>query len=149
MVCLGNICRSPMAEGILRSMVEKEGLDWEVDSCGTGSYHIGEGPDPRGLAVALKYGIDNSALKARQFRKEDLDDFDLICVMDQSNFNNVSRHATEAQKAKIHLIMNFSREGENKAVPDPYYDDNMYEPVYHLIHEACAALVEQFKTENA
>lgn len=141
MVCLGNICRSPLAEGILKAKIGSKGLDWEVDSAGTSAWHIGDPPDPRSIEIARTNGIDISSQKARQFKYQDFETFDLILVMDSSNYNNIKSMAkTDSQVAKVKLILNFSQPGSNRKVPDPYYDDN-FEAVYHLLDMACEALL--------
>lgn len=107
MVCLGNICRSPLAEGTLRRKVEEKDLNWQIDSAGTGSWHVGELPDSRSIHVAAKYGIDLTTQRARQFKKNDLDNFDLIFAMDSSNYQNILKLAdNQTQKNKVKLIMN-------------------------------------------
>lgn len=100
MVCLGNICRSPLAQGILERKVAAQGLDWEIDSAGTGSWHIGEQPDPRSVYTAGQHGLDISAQRARQFGRQDLKDFDLILAMDQSNYRDILRLAQSPAEAK-------------------------------------------------
>jgi len=138
MVCLGNICRSPLAEGIMRHKVAQNNLDWEVDSSGTGSWHVGSAPDPRSIEVARKYGIDISRQQARQFSAKDYHRFDLILTMDSSNYNNVLRLSpNEEQEQKVKMIMNFVQPGYNQSVPDPYWDDDGFEKVYHMLEEAC------------
>jgi len=145
MVCLGNICRSPLAEGIMQNKINQNNLDWEVDSSGTGAWHSGELPDPRSIKVAKKNNIDITNQRGRQFKQQDLDDFDLILTMDASNFQNVKRLATsKAQEDKIHLIMNFANPGMNQIVPDPYYGDDGFENVYEMLDEACECIVKQF-----
>lgn len=136
MVCLGNICRSPLAEGILKSKLSK---DFIVDSAGTANYHSGAAPDTRSIAVARKYGLDISSLKGRQFNVTDFDTFDLIYVMDQSNYNNVIKLARHNEDiAKVKLILNEVHEGKNYEVPDPYYGgDHGFENVYQMLDEAC------------
>jgi protein-tyrosine phosphatase len=142
MVCLGNICRSPLAEGILKHKVEQEGLAWQVDSAGTGSWHIGELPDPRSVAVARKYGIDITDQRARQFQATDLDQYDRILAMDSSNYREIlSKAKTEAQREKVELILNFAQPGFNGNVPDPYWDDNGFEQVFQMLDEACEQLL--------
>ncbi|MBL7813733.1 MAG: low molecular weight phosphotyrosine protein phosphatase [Saprospiraceae bacterium] len=144
MVCLGNICRSPLAEGILKHKVQNLGLDWLVDSAGTGSWHVGELPDRRSIAVAKKYGIDITDQRARHFKPKDLDAFDLILVMDRDNYSDVVRQAkTELQKEKVQLIMNFVYPNSQTIVPDPYYD-NRFELVYELLNEASDALIAHY-----
>lgn len=136
MVCLGNICRSPLADGILKS---KLNANFEVDSAGTAAYHVGNPPDKRSIAVAQQFGIDISQQRARQFKKDDFNSFDLIFVMDQNNYNDVVELATPAQRRKVHLLR------ENNEVPDPYYGDaSAFEAVFHLIDTACETLVKKY-----
>ena len=140
MVCLGNICRSPLAEGIMQHLAQQKGLDWEIDSAGTGDWHIGSGPDRRSTRVAQKYGIDISGQVCRLFRKSDFDTFDHILVMDRSNLSNVTalaRNADDAQKVSLLLV--------DKTVPDPYHDDTQFEPVFKLIEQGCKAFIERYK----
>ncbi|MFC3200037.1 low molecular weight protein-tyrosine-phosphatase [Parapedobacter deserti] len=141
MVCLGNICRSPLAHGVMQHLVEGEGLNWYIDSAGTGGWHVGYPPDPRAIAVAKRYGIDISRQCAQQLHSGHLDTFDLIFTMDRSNLRNVLALAqTPAQRSRIRLFM------EDKEVPDPYYDDGLFEPVYQLIETRCRELIEVLKT---
>lgn len=141
MVCLGNICRSPLAEGILKDKIAEAGLDWEVDSAGTGGWHAGERPDHRSIAIAAKYGIDISRQRARQFRQSDFDTFDRIFVMDAQNLREVLRQAPGPEhREKVDLMLNQSHPGENRIVPDPYYDDDGFETVFRMLDQAC----EQF-----
>lgn len=147
MVCLGNICRSPLAEGIMKTQALHHQLDFEVDSAGTAAYHIGELPDHRSIDVARKYGIDITQQKARQFSPNDLDYFDVIFAMDQSNFQNIIRLATkDSQKEKVRLILNESFPNENREVPDPYYGgNNGFEQVFSLLNEACNAFIKKYQ----
>lgn len=138
MVCLGNICRSPLAHGILEHMAAEKGLDWEVDSAGTGDWHIGSPPDHRSIAVAKKYGVDISGQCCRQFSVQDFDRYDRIYVMDRSNLQDVlalSRNAKD--KEKVRLFLN------DDIVPDPYRDDQQFEPVYKLIEQRCREIVSE------
>jgi protein-tyrosine phosphatase len=145
MVCLGNICRSTLAEGILAAKITEKGLDWQVDSAGTGNWHIDSLPDYRSIAVAKKYGIDISNQRARQLEYSDLDEFDLIFAMDTSNFSDIRKKAKkEKQIAKIHLIRNLVSPKENLSVPDPYFDDNGFEEVYFMLDEACDKILEKW-----
>ncbi len=145
MVCLGNICRSPLAEGILKHKVRENGLAWTVDSAGTGSWHIGELPDVRSIAVAQKYGIDITDQRARQFQATDLEEFDLVLAMDSSNYQNILRLANKHEhKEKVALIMNFAQPGRNENVPDPYWDDQGFERVFRMLDQACDQLIEKF-----
>lgn len=122
MVCLGNICRSPMAEGWLREKAKQEGLSIETDSAGTSDYHRGEAPDKRMIRWAKNYKVDISDLKARQFTAADFDAFDYIFVMDESNLKNVlSLARNEDDKAKVKLYLENLYPGERREVPDPYF----------------------------
>jgi low molecular weight protein-tyrosine phosphatase len=146
MVCLGNICRSPLAEGILKEKIKENNLDWEVDSAGTGSWHIGEKPDERSIAVAKKYGIDISDQKARQLKPHDLHTFDYVFAMDSSNYRNIKTVAkSDEEREKVELIMNLVKPGYNQNVPDPYYNNNGFEEVYQMLDVACDKIVEQYK----
>jgi protein-tyrosine phosphatase len=140
MVCLGNICRSPLAEGILKSKVDPEKV--RVDSAGTGDYHIDDIPDSRSIAVAKRYGLDISNQLGRQFQSEDFDRFDLIYVMDNFNFADViSLARNEEDKRKVHLILNEVFPGENVDIPDPYQGgDQGFENVYKMLEEACGII---------
>jgi protein-tyrosine phosphatase len=145
MVCLGNICRSPLAEGIMKEKVRKNGLNWKIDSAGTGSWHVGELPDPRSILKAKENGIDITDQSARQFRKSDLDSFDLILAMDSSNYNDIKRLSTnEVQSQKVQLIMNFVKPGFNQNVPDPYWDDDGFEKVFQMLDLACDKIIEKY-----
>ena len=138
MVCLGNICRSPLAHGIMEHLVEEQGLDWEVDSAGTGDWHIGQAPDHRSINVAKKYGIDISTQCCRQFSVEDFDYYDRIFVMDKMNLRDVSRMArNDEDREKIRLLL------DREIVPDPYYDDDKFDPVYQLIEKGCKAILDK------
>ncbi|MDA8692919.1 low molecular weight phosphotyrosine protein phosphatase [Saprospiraceae bacterium] len=147
MVCLGNICRSPMAHGILEKKVAELNLGWEVDSAGTSAYHRGEAPDNRAIETAAAHDIDITGQKSRQLLQKDMSDYDLIITMDTNNYNNTLRLATnEAEKAKVKLLLNYSHPKENRAVPDPYYSGG-FDYVYRLIEEAVAALIADVTKE--
>nr|WP_315148424.1 low molecular weight protein-tyrosine-phosphatase [uncultured Flavobacterium sp.] len=143
MVCLGNICRSPLAEGILASKLPKK--KFAVDSAGTGAWHIGRHPDPRSIAIAKKYKIDISKQKGRQFTKNDFDAFDYIYVMDISNYHDVIQLADNLeQKNKVKLILNELFPDENVDVPDPYYGvANGFESVYKMLDETCDVIAKK------
>lgn len=142
MVCLGNICRSPLAEGILKHKVQQLGLPWTVDSAGTGHWHTGELPDRRSIAVARRYGIDLTDQRARQFRPEDFERFDQIWVMDTQNRRDVLRLAqNDEHRTKVGLILDLTHPGEERSVPDPYYDDNGFEQVFQMLDTACEKMV--------
>lgn len=145
MVCLGNICRSPLAEGILQDKINQKGLNWTVDSAGTGGWHAGEGPDPRSVATAFERGIDISMQRARKFRMSDFETFDHILVMDASNYTDVIHLTTNAaHRAKVELILNYLHPGRNKQVPDPYYGGPAgFDLVYEMLDAACEAFVNK------
>ena len=148
MVCLGNICRSPLAEGILKSKVDESQVF--VDSAGTGDYHINDTPDPRSIAIAKKNKLDITYQRGRQFKVEDFDKFDRIYVMDNSNFRDViSLARNDDDRAKVQLILDEIFPAENVDVPDPYYGgDHGFENVYQMLDEACDKIAEQLKEEQ-
>ena len=136
MVCLGNICRSPLAEGILRQKTKH--IKLTIDSAGIAGYHIGKSPDPRAVAIAKKHDINISKLKARQFSRIDFENFDTIYVMDINNFSHLISLSSNAQERnKIRLILNEIDPKNHDSVPDPYYDDNGFKKVYNMLNEAC------------
>jgi protein-tyrosine phosphatase len=137
MVCLGNICRSPLAEGLLASKLPKN--RFLVDSAGTGHWHVGKQPDERSIEIARKNGLDISSQRGRLFNAEDFDNYDYIYVMDSTNYADVMRMAkTEADKNKVRLILDEMFPGENVDVPDPYFGlQNGFEMVYKMLDETC------------
>jgi protein-tyrosine phosphatase len=145
MVCLGNICRSPLAEGILREKIKD--MDAEVDSAGTSAYHVDEAPDPRSIKIARKHGINISDLRGRQFSIADFDRFDRIYVMDESNYQNVLDLArNEADKNKVDFLLNEVEPGINNEVPDPYYGgDRGFDDVYKMLDAATDQIVKKIK----
>ena len=144
MVCLGNICRSPLAEGILKSKLDKE--VFEVDSAGTASYHIGKRPDNRSISTAKRYGIDISKQRCRQFTHKDFSNFDMIFAMDKSNYENIIALAkSKDEKAKVSLLLQRSN-SVNKEVPDPYYGgEDGFEEIFHLLDSACTIIAQDLK----
>ncbi len=146
MVCLGNICRSPLAHGIMLARIAELGLDWEVDSAGTGAWHVGEQPDRRSAQVALENGIDISSQRARQFVKGDFMDFDHIIAMDASNYNNIIQLAnSDAEREKVTMLLNYSYPGQNRQVPDPYYEggfDSVYKMIYQAVDDFINIIIE-------
>jgi protein-tyrosine phosphatase len=140
MVCLGNICRSPLAHGIFEHLVREEGLDWFVDSAGTGNWHVGQAPDPRAIDIARTNGIDISGQRAQHFQPYLFDQYDRIFVMDRQNLKDVLAQAkTDEHRQKVRLFI------QEDIVPDPYYDDNLFEPVYQLIHEHGKRLIRELQ----
>lgn len=147
MVCLGNICRSPLAEGILRHKAEQANLNITIDSAGTSNYHIGEHPDKRTILNAKQHQIDVSKLCARQFTSDDFDNFDHIFVMDSSNYADViSLAGNERDKRKVEMILNRVYPNSNMSVPDPYFGGEQgFENVYILLDKACDVIVSSLK----
>ena len=143
MVCLGNICRSPLAEGILKSKVDPSKVF--VDSAGTSDYHINHSPDERSISVANKNQLDITSQKGRQFEVKDFDAFDHIYVMDMSNYNDViSLARNEEDKKKVKLILNEVFPGENVEVPDPYYGGhNGFQKVFQMLDQACEIIAKK------
>ncbi len=139
MVCLGNICRSPLAEGIMLKLISENNINMRVDSAGTSDYHIDEAPDKRTITNAAKHDVDLKPLRARQFKASDFEKFDKIYVMDNSNMANVLALATtEEQKAKVDLLLNASNPGMNLEVPDPYFGGEQgFEDVFQMVYKAC------------
>lgn len=150
MVCLGNICRSPMAEGILRHHASVNGLQIEIDSAGTGNYHVGEAPDARAIRYLLDKEIDISSLRARQFHKDDFEKFDIIYTMDESNHSNVLKLAkSDRHRNKVRMILNEVYQDENRSVPDPYFGGmEDFEEVHQLLQKSSIAIIESLKKNN-
>jgi len=148
MVCLGNICRSPLAEGLMRHhLIQSELHHITVDSAGTSGWHIGEKPDKRTRANAAQHRIDLDSLRARQFATDDFSKFDKIYVMDASNYRDVLTLASSAEdEAKVDLLLNAIYPNENRAVPDPYYGgEDGFEEVFQLVNAACERIAQQLK----
>lgn len=147
-VCLGNICRSPTAEGVLRAIAARDApeLQLELDSAGTADYHIGEPPDPRTCAGAKRRGYDLSGLRARLVTREDFERFDLILAMDQSNLATLRSRAPAAGKNRLHLLLEFAPETGLLEVPDPYYRDaSAFEQVIDLSEAAARGLLAEIR----
>ena len=144
MVCLGNICRSPLAEGILQSKVNAQKVF--VDSAGTAAYHDGNLPDIRSIEVASKYEINITNQRARKFTIKDFDIFDFIYVMDETNYQNILILARDQNDTrKVQMILNETTPGQNLSVPDPYYGGNQgFENVYAMLDEACEIIANKF-----
>lgn len=141
MVCLGNICRSPIAHGVLEHLAREKGLNWVIDSAGTGNWHIGEQPDKRSIAIAKKFGVDLSNQRGRQFDVSDFEKYDHILVMDYNNLNDVRTLASsEEEQKKVSLFL------KDGIVPDPYYDDDQFEPVYLMVEKRCKQIIEEFSS---
>lgn len=145
MVCLGNICRSPLAEGILQHKARQAGLKWTVESAGTNRYHIGEAPHPLSQKVARLNGIDISRQRARRFVSEDLDEYDKVYAMAKDVIDEMKKIAGHKFDAtKVELLLNELFPGENKDVLDPWYGPEPgYHQVYKMIEDACDAIIEK------
>jgi len=150
MVCIGNICRSPLAEGILKDKLHKAGLNYFVDSAGMINYHAGENPDHRSIEVGKQNGIDISKQIARQFRKNDFENFDLIFAMDNSVYDELIFLAISPQhKSKVHLFLNFAEWNLSSEVPDPYYGTRKnFEEVFNLLNKASDNVVKKLLKKN-
>lgn len=150
-VCLGNICRSPLAEGVLRSLSGEAGLDGRirVDSAGTGAWHVGEPPDPRSREVARRNGITLEG-SARQVVPDDGESFDWILAMDRSNLRRLEEMGAGAAGARLHLLREFDpRADDDREVPDPYYGgEGGFDRVYEMIDRSCRALLERIRDEH-
>ena len=145
MVCLGNICRSPLAEGILAHKTKH--LNIKVDSAGTAGYHIGKLPDERSIEIAEKYNIDLTKQRARQFSRADFDDFDIIYAMDTNNYTHlISLANNETERNKVRLILNEVNPEKFESVPDPYYGgDDGFQKIYIMLNDACNKIISQIE----
>lgn len=149
LVCLGNICRSPMAEGALRAAAERAGLDIRVDSAGTAAYHIGDPPDPRAVATAKAHGVNISSLRARQLIDRDFESFTHIIALDKANMAGIKARAPRHGDFKLSLLLDALEEHEGEPVPDPYYgDDEGFEECWQIIAQAVDALVEKISVQR-
>ncbi|WP_029275506.1 low molecular weight protein-tyrosine-phosphatase [Pedobacter borealis] len=138
MVCLGNICRSPLAEGIMRHLADKQNLNWEIASAGTGNWHIGKAPDHRSISAAKALGYDISKQRAQQFNHSMFAKYDLILVMDRNNLADVkglAKGGDERKKVKLFL--------DNDEVTDPYWDNALFIPVCRQVEERCIEIIKQ------
>ncbi len=146
-VCMGNICRSPLGEGIFRSLIEEEGLtaEFEVDSAGTGAWHEGEAPDPRSVEVALRHGIDLSEQRARPVIEEDAERFDWILAMDRENLCQLHARFGSREGLELRLLRDFDPLPGDE-VPDPYYAGaDGFEEVYRMIQRSCCGLLDRLR----
>ena len=150
MVCLGNICRSPLAEGIMRKKIIEHNLPWTVDSAGTSGWHAGELPDSRTIQCAKNHDIDITNQRSRQFKRSDFRNFDFIFVMDESNYNDIIMQAhTEDEAKKVHLLLSFA-DMIRTEVPDPFYGGlSSFESVFQLLDDACNDVLEKLVNEQA
>lgn len=152
LVCMGNICRSPTAEAVLRHYIRhyRLGDKVEVDSAGTHGYHVGEAPDARTQRAALARGYDLSQLRARKVARQDLDYFDLILAMDRTNLDNLQRMASPEQQGKIRLFMDYAKNFEDDEVPDPYYGLGYgFDLVLDMVEDAALGIVDELAGKAA
>jgi len=148
MVCLGNICRSPLAEGIMKKLCEEKKLNWQVDSAGTGGWHTGELPDRRSQAVALKNGLDIADQRARQIKKSDFKHFDTIYALDKSVYNDLKRIAPDVTSAaKVHMLSENSARNKGEDIPDPYYN-GLFDLVYEMVLECCNEIINTHQASS-
>ncbi len=150
-VCLGNICRSPIAHGLLKHKSDKLNLNWEVDSAGTSDWHEGELPNEKSIEVMKKHGIDITYQRSRPLRRKDMEHYDIIYVMDAMNHKNVTDMAkSEVEIAKVEMIMNEVTPGTNQPVPDPWsLPIKHYEDVYEMLDEATDKIIERLTKLHA
>lgn len=144
-VCMGNICRSPMAEGVFRHLVRQAGLEQvvAVESAGTHAFHVGEAPDRRAQTISSKRGYDISDLRARQVRAADFERYDLVLAMDWDNLSMLQGIAPKSAHHKLQLLMRFATEHESATIPDPYYGAQQgFEQALDFIEDACSGLLE-------
>ncbi|GHC19179.1 phosphotyrosine protein phosphatase [Kushneria pakistanensis] len=151
-VCLGNICRSPMAEGVFRQMLHQSGLEnrIETDSCGVGDYHVGEPPDPRAIREAQHRDIDITGLRGRVIRQDDFDRFDYVLCMDRENLEALKKVAPRESRAHVGLLMDFATQGTGKEIDDPYFGNtDGFECMGDQIVAGCQGLLNQLKAREA
>ncbi len=150
-VCMGNICRSPTAEGVFRHVVKQHNMQdiIAIDSAGTHAYHVGEPPDRRAQATAKTRGLDLSGQRARKVERVDFDRFDYVIAMDRSNYDDLKGLKGDKQKAQLHLFMDFARDWENSEVPDPYYGgSNGFEQVFDMVQSASEGLLDHIVKQS-
>ncbi len=149
-VCMGNICRSPTAEGVFRSLVDAEDLQRSilVDSAGTHGYHVGAPPDARAQATARGRGVDLSRLQARRFESRDFLEFDYLLAMDRNNQADMLALRPDDARAALHLMLEFSRDFAETEVPDPSYGDEGFDTVYDMIENASRGLLDHIRARE-
>ncbi len=150
-VCMGNICRSPTAEGVFRHVVKQHKMEdiITIDSAGTHAYHVGEPPDRRAQATAKTRGLDLSGQRARKVERVDFDRFDYVIAMDRSNYDDLKALKGDKQKAQLHLFMDFAGDWENSEVPDPYYGGSIgFEKVFDMVQSASEGLLDHIVKQS-
>ena len=146
MVCLGNICRSPLAEGILKEKAGSKGLDWTVESAGTSGWHVGEPPDRRSIEVAFTNDIDISKQRSRQLTKSDFKNFDAIISMDESVHRDVVALGDKEVKCRLINVKSFMQESKWDHIPDPYYNGG-FQMVFDLLNDVCDKIIDEYKEQ--
>ncbi len=148
-VCMGNICRSPTAHGVFQALVDKQGLGNRilVDSAGTHSYHIGSAPDPRSQDTARLRGINLAGLRARQFQAQDFLEFDFLIAMDQSNFADMTSIKPDKPRARLDLMLDYSKQYNHREVPDPYFGEAGFDRVFDMVSEASLGLLRHIRQQ--
>jgi protein-tyrosine phosphatase len=149
-VCMGNICRSPTAQGIFKSMVDAESLGEKVltDSAGLHSFHVGSSPDLRSQATARAHGVDLAHLSARQLLPSDFMDFDFLLAMDQSNYSGMQRLQPVNPRGQLFMMLEYANKYDQVEIPDPYYGDDGFELVYDMVADACTGLLQTIRQQN-
>jgi protein-tyrosine phosphatase len=150
-VCLGNICRSPTAEGVFRALVKEQGCDqqFEIDSAGTSGWHQGEAPDPRSQEEARRHGVDLSGQRSRAVVARDFEHYDYICAMDSANLRELKRECPKGQEEKLYRLTDFAPELKVRDVPDPYYGgDRGFENVYNIVMAGCQGLLAHIQQHD-
>ncbi|MCB0279777.1 MAG: low molecular weight phosphotyrosine protein phosphatase [Calditrichaeota bacterium] len=149
-VCLGNICRSPLAEGIFSDLIEKNQLDWVCDSAGTSGWHINEMPDHRSILIARENGIDISHQRSRKLQNSDFERFQYIIAMDKSNLENINQIQPRGTKTQIHMLRDFDPIDPGANVPDPYYGgEDGFRDCFIMIERSCKMLMAEIRKDNA
>ncbi len=148
-VCMGNICRSPTAHGVFQALVDEQGLSDRilVDSAGTHSYHIGSAPDPRSQDTAQSRGVNLAGLRARQFQSQDFLEFDFLIAMDQSNLANMASIKPDKPRARLDLMLDYSKQHQHSEVPDPYYGEAGFDRVFDMVSEASQGLLQHIRQQ--
>lgn len=147
LVCLGNICRSPIAEGVLKHKAKQLGLDWQIDSAGTNGYHIGEAPHRFSQKICLQHGIDISRQRARRFTAKDFEEYDMIYALALDVYREIEKIGyRQVQMNKVYLFLSESKEGSTESVPDPWYgDESGYLPVFDIIEQTCTRIIKRYR----
>ncbi len=150
-ICMGNICRSPSAEAVFADLIKKEELidSFEIDSAGTHAYHIGNPPDKRSIAAALRRGIDMQHLRARQLEAQDFESYDRLIIMDHANYEEIIKRFPDAEHSRLSYMLDYAKNFTEKEVPDPYYGEgDGFELVLDLLEDAAQGLLDDYRNSN-